>query len=327
MNKIVSSQGMSLLTLTVAVAALLAVPLLRPALSFEGNLISSYWPIAAALFLFLVQEAINPIFACLALRSVGESGRYWTQLLIILLSTSANSAVPFPAGIPIRAALQKQIVHISLAKSAGAMVIETLIGYGIVTACALVSGFLWFRATFDQLLDDFRGAPLVSAGLAGSFLAVCVVWMISAKKKKMWRSITDACHQALKARIAPLGGMAVIALVSMLLALIRFELILQAMGINTPHGPLLGALLISRLAGVASLLPMGVGVRDVSLVSMLVLLGISGPYAIAAAAVDRIIMTVPYLGGGMIAAHLLGRQVIVSALRPEGGGAPSGPDS
>ena len=327
MKKIFSPQGMSFVTLAAALAALFSIPLLLPTLSFEGEMITSFWPIVAALFLFLVQEALNPIFAGLALRSVGESTRYRTQLLIILLSTSANSAVPFPAGIPIRAVLQKQFFQIPLAKSAGAMLIETLVGYGIVTACALGSGYLWFGVAFEQQLRDLRGSSIALVALAGSLLAVCVFWIAFSKKKKMQGAVMEAGRQAAQARIMPLGGMAVVVLASMLLALIRFELILQAIGIEASYGPLLGALLISRLAGVVSLVPMGLGIRDASLVSMLVMLGVSAPHAIAAAAIDRIIMTVPYLVGGFIATHLLGKQVVESVLRPAAGGALSGPDS
>jgi uncharacterized membrane protein YbhN (UPF0104 family) len=327
MKKIFSPLGMSIVTLAAALAALFSIPLLLPTLSFEGERITSFWPIGAALFLFLVQEALNPIFAGLALRSVGESTRYRTQLLIILLSTSANSAVPFPAGIPIRAVLQKQFFQIPLAKSAGAMLIETLVGYGIVAACAFVSGYLWFRVAFEQQLRDLRGSSIALVALAGSLLAVCVFWIVFSKKKKLQGSVMEAGRQAAQARIMPLGGMAVVVLASMLLALIRFELILQAIGIEASYGPLLGALLISRLAGVVSLVPMGLGIRDASLVSMLIMLGVSAPHAIAAAAIDRIIMTVPNLVGGFIATHLLGRQVVESVLRPAAGGALSGPDS
>ena len=327
MKKVFSPLRMSIVTLAAALAALLLIPLQRPFLSFEGEMITSVWPLGAALFLFLVQEALNPIFAGLALRSVGESTRYRMQLLIILLSTSANSAVPFPAGMPIRAVLQKQFIHIPLAKSAGAMLIETLVGYGIVTACALASGYLWFRVAFEQQLHDLRGSSMVLAALAGFLLAVCVIGMVYVKKDKLRGSVMEAGRQAVRARIVPLVGMAVVVLASMLLALARFELILQAMGIEAACGPLLGALLISRLAGVVSLVPMGLGVRDVSLVSMLLMLGVSGPHAIAAAAIDRILMTVPYLAGGLIATHFLGKQAVESILRPAAGGALSEPDS
>ena len=207
------------------------------------------------------------------------------------------------------------------------MLIETLVGYGIVTACALASGYLWFRVAFEQQLRDLGGSSIVLAALAGSLLAACVIWIVLVKRDKMRGSVMEAGRQAVRARIVPLVGMAVVVLAGMLLALTRFELILQAMGIEASYGPLLGALLISRLAGVVSLVPMGLGIRDVSLVSMLVMLGVSGPHAIAAAAIDRIIMTVPYLAGGVIATHLLGRQAVESILRPAAGGALSGPDS
>ena len=153
------------------------------------------------------------------------------------------------------------------------MLIETLVGYGIVTACALARGYLWFRVAFEQQLRDLSGSSIVLAVLAGSLLAVCVIWIVFVKKDKIKSHVMETGRQAVGARIVPLAGMAVVVLAGMLLALTRFELILQAVGVATPYGPLLGALLISRLAGVVSLVPMGLGIRDVSLVSMLVMLG------------------------------------------------------
>lgn len=326
-RKASSSLIISIITLAAALAALLAVSLVSPLPSIDEKMIVSLWPIFAAFLVFLAQEALNPLFSCLALRSIGQVMSYRTQLLILLLSTSANSAVPFPAGIPIRTVLQKQLSQIPVAKSAGAMLIETLIGYGLVTACALVSGWLWFRAALDQQLRDWSGSLVVPVVIIGSLISLCAIGIALKRKRSLRTAVLEACVETFRARIAPLCSMVALVLATMLLALVRFDLILQAMGIETPYGPLLGALLISRLAGVISLVPMGLGIRDLSLVSMLVLLGVSGPHAVAAAAVDRIVMTIPYLVGGLLATHLLGKRVLESVLRPVTDGNQTGSSS
>jgi uncharacterized membrane protein YbhN (UPF0104 family) len=73
----------------------------------------------------------------------------------------------------------------------------------------------------------------------------------------------------------------------------------------------MAALFLSRVAGVLSFIPMGLGVRDASLASLLLVMGISGTSAAAGAALDRVIMTIPYLVGGVLATHVLGKRFLV----------------
>ena len=54
---------------------------------------------------------------------------------------------------------------------------------------------------------------------------------------------------------------------------------------------------------------MWLGVRDVSLGSLLVLLGVPMEHAAAAAAFDRVLITVPILVGGVIATRILGGEI------------------
>ena len=55
---------------------------------------------------------------------------------------------------------------------------------------------------------------------------------------------------------------------------------------------------------------MGLGIRDVSLASLIVMLGVPVVPAVTAATIERIVITVPYFVGGVIATHILGKNVI-----------------
>lgn len=296
------------------VATGVAVFFLRRAiLSAEGsqNFVFSPWLLVGSLAAFLIQESLNPVFAALALKSVGASTRYFPQLLITMFSTSANSTVPVPAGMPIRAYLQKQILNISYTKSGGAILIETVVGYGFTLTAAIVTGMIWFPQYIDpQFFLNQNVLTILLFGLLISGLIVAgVVFFV--RKKQLQKRITEALIQLSNARLLPLLGMAFIMLVSFGLALTRFALILLAMGIDVQYGPLLAALLISRIAGVLSFVPMGLGVRDASLGSLLIIIGVLSSQAIAAAAIDRLILTIPYLIGGVIATHLLSKRFLL----------------
>jgi uncharacterized membrane protein YbhN (UPF0104 family) len=56
---------------------------------------------------------------------------------------------------------------------------------------------------------------------------------------------------------------------------------------------------------------MGLGVRDASLASLLVLVNVASPVAIAVSALDRLVMIAPYILGGVVATHQLGKKVLM----------------
>jgi len=307
--------GSTFLYLITLGSLLVAIFFLRRAIvSTEASqeVLLSPWYLLAATIAFLIQESLNPIFASFALKSVGQSTKYIPQLLITLLATSANSTVPVPAGMPIRAFLQKQLLDIQYAKSASGILIETVVGYGLTFAAAIITSFIWFHRTINsQDLLRHQGLLILKLGLLTSFLlGAFFVWYI--KKRRLAQQLKNAIQLLLHARLLPLIGMIIITLISFGLALLRFELILIAMGTKAPIGPLMAALLLSRVAGVLSFVPMGLGIRDASLVSLLILIGVPGASAAAAAALDRVIMTIPYLVGGVIATHVLGKRLLVN---------------
>lgn len=307
--------GSSLLYLITLGAALVAIVLLRRVIvATESSqvFLFSPWFLLAAVIAFLVQESLNPVFAALALKSVGQSTRYVPQLLITMLATSANSTVPVPAGMPIRAFLQKQLLDIPYTKSASAILIETAVGYGLTFLAAVITGIIWFREIIGT--QDFLRQNGLLISLVGFVLLILFsfVFVTYVKKRQLTKQLIDAIRLLLQAKLLPLFGMVIIMFASFVLALLRFEMILYAMGAQAPFGPLMAALLLSRIAGVLSFIPMGLGVRDASLASLLLLIGIPGTYAAAGAALDRVIMTIPYLIGGVIATHVLGKRLLVA---------------
>lgn len=310
--------GLLVVTFVVAAVALFLLRRLFSSTSVHQGLVFAPWAIVVSLLAFLLQEMLNPLVAALALRSLGQSTQYWPQLLITLVSISANSTVPVPAGIPLRSFLQKRILHIPYTKSAGGILLETAVGYGTTTLAAVITTSIWLRVVIGDRFSILQQRQTIFVLVAGATLIMALFVLLVARYKKNWIQRTrEAIFLVLGARILPLLGMVAVTVFSFGLALIRFGMILYAVDAQAPYGALMAALFLSRLAGVLSFIPMGLGTRDVSLVSLLVLIGVSTPQAVAAAAIDRVIIVAPYLVGGTVATHLLGRNLLNLDEEPE----------
>lgn len=311
----IKRSGLFLLYLITLGAALVAIIFLRGSVaSAESSfgLLLYPWFLLLAFGTFLVQESLNPLFAALALSSVGQSTRYVPQLLITVFATSANSTVPVPAGIPIRAFLQKQLLNISYSKSASAILIEMAVGYGLTFLAAVFAGIIWFREVISTQSFLYQNTLLILLLALGLSVSLAFLSITCVKKHQLTKQLAEAKHQLLQAKLLHVFAMAAMMLVSYGLTFLRFEMILFSTNSQAPFGPLMAALLLSRMAGVLSFVPMGLGVRDASLVSLLVLSGLPGSFAAAAAAMDRVIMTLPYLVGSVIATHIIGKRFLVS---------------
>lgn len=106
-------------------------------------------------------------------------------------------------------------------------------------------------------------------------------------------------------------------LVALLLSLSRllvialtFGVILAFLGVMLPFWDLLAIKAISRVAGFVSMIPMGLGVHEVTLVGLLSAQGTSGDVAVLAAVVDRLATTGVLFVLGAIAAGVVGSRLV-----------------
>ena len=269
------------------------------------------WILIIAFFIAVFQNILSTLFSLLALKSIGQSTKYFPMLWITMLSTSANATVPFHAGMPIRAVLQKKLLNISYTASASAMLIETTLGYGGAFVIGLITGIIWLRPLLKEPISVLKGPLFVAFIIICVLITGCfVLWIIRRVGGGWLRHINNAAKLILNTKFIPLLGMILVNLITYIFSLLRFIIVLYAIGISVSPGPLFAALVFSYIAGVISFIPMGFGVRDVSLGSLLVALGVPLSYASAAAAIDRVLITLPYLIGGVFATHILGQDIL-----------------
>ena len=244
------------------------------------------WLIATALVASTIQECAGTASAQAALSAFGQRAAFVRLLIITTVATAANSIVPAPAGIPARIWLQKTWLGIPVSFSTAAIALEMLCGYGLLALFALAGSFL-FGA--NMLATGVRYLPIV---LVIGAIGLLTAWLLREQLKSRVKQLAAA-------RPIPLATLTVVFLNVLVIALatLRLWLILRAVGSDAASiAEITAALCIARVAGVASMIPMGLGSRDVTLAGLLVLAGIPLPIAVLAAAVDRVLSTAPYLG-------------------------------
>ena len=265
-----------------------------------------WWPLIAALAATVLQESSNPWLAKYSLRSIGQDGAYWRLFGIVTATATSNAAIPLPAGIPLRIWLQRRWLGIPYAASSLAAFIETVIGYGLLLLMSGISAFLWA----PEILHATGGHA--SVGMLGAIAAVVLVMGIGLRylyRKFAPRVVSMLqMRETFAVRWQPLCAAAIVAGIGIFLAYLRLVLLGHSLSVTaSDYGIVFAGLVISRLAGVASMMPMGLGARDLSLGYFLVLAGISPDAAVAWAALDRIVMTLPYVGIGLVSIPVLHR--------------------
>ncbi len=270
---------------TFAIATWIVWVAVHSAVQIKWHLLNP-WLIAAALDASPIQECAGTASAQAALSAFGQRAAFVRLLIITTVATAANSIVPAPAGIPARIWLQKTWLGIPVSFSTAAIALEMLCGYGLLALFAL-AGSLLFGA--NMLATGVRYLPIV---LAIGAIGLLTAWLLREQLKSRVKQLAAA-------RPIPLATLTVVFLNVLVIALatLRLWLILRAVGSDAASiAEITAALCIARVAGVASMIPMGLGSRDVTLAGLLVLAGIPLPIAVLAAAVDRVLSTAPYLG-------------------------------
>jgi len=269
------------------------------------------WLILVAFLLSLIHQIIYPLFFVFALRSIGRSAKYSKMIWISMFSSSANSTVPFPAVFPIRATLQKRIFGISYTASASAMFLEMIITFGGTAFVGAIFTLIWLRPEIGEQIAVIKAPVLVAILVLGAILtAGLVYWVAQRVKGRLFERLRDARNLIYNANPLSILLMVAVLLSTFALILFRVSAVLYSVNVYVHPGQLFAAVIISYFLGVVSFVPMGLGVYDLSLGSMLAMLGAPVPNVAAAIAIDRFISIAPYLVGGVIATHVLGKDVI-----------------
>lgn len=276
--------------------------------------------------LSLVYSFIYGVGVAWLLRGLGQARPVWRVFLVISGGGTASYLGNVQLGIPLRLFLFDKLLAIPYASGAASVALETACWFGLMGVGLLLAG------TASNLAPWVTLVLLVSAIAIGYRVSLPLLrglrgWLPARIRGRSLQLL----HGFLADLEAALAGMrwpwllATLALFSANYAIdaVSVALVVQQFGEQVALLDALEAVILSYLAGLVSLVPMGLGVRDVSLVVLLERGGVSREVATAVAVVHRGLRTVLPLVIGLVAVNLLGMRALLrqaSRAEPTRGG-------
>ncbi len=246
------------------------------------------------------------------IKDFGYSSSLKDVYLVLTASLTANYATPFKIGVPLRVYLYKERMGIPVVSGASIILIEiflnvfvsfalssfgvgfilhdTHINSGLLVLISVILIFLFFYIKFDSWERFFTKRQFIFSSLLGKGFSFI---------HRVKKSLT---HVSLRGLIRS------VLLYSLIFGVqsVRLWLVLLVVGESISMVYLLFVIVISTTVGTLSMIPMGIGVKDVSFTFLLVQLGIPADIAVVVATIQRLFAPGWPLLLGVISANILG---------------------
>lgn len=247
-------------------------------------------------------------------RGAGYSAGFKECYLSLTASQGINYIIPLNTGLPARVYLYKRLINVPLSSGAALTGLEALLGL-VLTAFIAAWGFFF-------VLDSFAKA-LLSMALVLTAIAVIGLSLFLLKTQPFVDDdMREGSKPGIRIRIRRFvvetrSGLAHVSKKSLALALffmflnglfgaLRLNLVIQTMGIHLNVWLVFTLICMSVTAGNLSLIPLGLGVRDVSLTILLMAVGVDRPQALSLVLIQRLFNPGWPLLLGIISLYILG---------------------
>jgi len=249
------------------------------------------------------------------LAGAGVSRPVGKLYLAVTASTAANNSTPLKAGIPLRVYLYKRLLGLNPVTGSALLGLEIVLATLVPAAISL----------FAVLLFLPQGGPVVAAALAVMVCGAAVVLAFIRNDAYDRVIVRVPLPRIARRALAPDGDIVValrrlplrslgtatgIFAIAFVLVGIRSFYAFQLFGGSMNVVELVGISAAAFTLGSLSLLPMGLGVRDATLVALFVGAGADRDVAIAVAALERLLSTGFPLLLGILSAQILGLRAI-----------------
>ena len=277
-------------------------------------------PLGIALIVVLTGLLLlGPATAAYSILSGTDWRRSFGRLyLVVTASLAANYSTPVKVGIPLRVYLYRRFMGIGLAAGSALVGLELLLGT-LVPAVISLSVFVLLLPAGELAVPVLvaTGAVAAVAAIAfvrsGSYDRAVAALPLPGIARRVLAPGGDFVGAVRGVPLRSLGAAAGIYAGMFVLVGVRTFYAFQLFGGSMSVVELVGISAAAFTLGSISLLPMGVGVRDATLVALFVQAGADRDVAIAVAALDRLLSTgVPFLLGAL-SAQILGLRAVLQA--------------
>lgn len=250
----------------------------------------------------------------LVLRSVGAVRGAWRVFLVISGGGTASYLGNVQLGIPIRLFLFDRLLCIPVAIGTASVALESAIWFGLMGLGLILAGA-------PSNLAPWLAAAALPAGVAAAYtVALPLASRVAHKIPDRWGKLpltrlrgwmVELIAALRQARPGWLLGAVLLFACNYLIDAGTIWLLLISLGEQIDLWDALAAIILSYLAGLVSLVPMGLGVREISMVALLSKSGVSPEAATTAALVLRSLRTIIPLAIGLLAVNLLGIRLLM----------------
>jgi uncharacterized membrane protein YbhN (UPF0104 family) len=235
--------------------------------------------------------------------------------LLVTASLAANYSTPVKVGIPLRVYLYKRFLGIGLATGGALVGLETLLGTLVPAVISLFALLLFLpEAPFALPAVVAAGVGLAVAALtfvrSNSYRGAIARLPLPRIARRVLAPDGDIVAAVRGVPLWSLGLAAAIYAGMFVLLGVRSFFAFQVFGGSMNVMELVGISAAAFTLGSISFLPMGLGVRDATLVALFVQAGADRDAAIAVAALDRLLSTGVPLLLGVLSAQILGLRAI-----------------
>lgn len=232
--------------------------------------------------------------------------------LILTLSLGANLATPIKIGVPLRAVLYQRLLNVPYSTGIAALTIEVFL-------CDFVGLIISFFGLLFIFRDTALSVSVFSAPLLVSFLLLFLftkpryygkvinrIWFLKKRRERIIALISNTQSSLKKLKKFQLTSISLLFFMGYLINAIRIYFVLFALGFSLDISILLYIQAISFTLGSLSMLPMGLGIRDVSIISLLSYIGLPMNVAIPVALIERLLTSGISIILALVSALLLG---------------------
>lgn len=299
--------GLSLVTV---VALLVGWHLLRDIRLSELRAVS---PVTS--FYLVVLAILNICAYVLAvsilLAGMGYKARVKSVYLVVTAGGTASYVSNVKLGIPARIVLYRKVLGIPTSAGTASIALE------IAAWSAAMAVIMLLPANDDLLPDDWWLALGALAGLAGVFalLFLSLPRLNKLYEKEDWLTnrvkgvltfATDFKKGILSIKKTALIPVTALVALQYLIDAFSVHLILRDLGYEVSVLSLAHIIVVSYFVGIISMMPLGLGTRDVSLTFLIMQLGVPKEVAVSCALIQRTVRLALPFALGLASANILG---------------------
>lgn len=236
------------------------------------------------------------------LAAMGAPARLRNLVYVHFCSMAAHHSTPAKLGFPLAVYLMKRLDQVPYPAGTAAVMIDLVVSTGISGLLGLAGSLFYFVQYRTALLAGILGLAVAGAGLAAGLR----VWSRKGRPGRLRQFLTDV-----RAAFSALSPGSFLVYTGMRIGIqvlvgVNFLFISAFLGADVSLGQAVTITCSAFFFGALSMVPLGIGVREASVLVYFRHLGIAGEIGLSVVAVGRVLSTGVAFVLGMAFAAMLG---------------------